>query len=107
MNTFFVKYLFILFLFALTIGYGQEVITKNVSELASLPDDEFYDVLQDSKGNYWFCADSGLYRFDGINFTHYTNPEQRSQSLFNLKEDDFGRIWCNSLNVIGSLAELC
>lgn len=98
MNTFFAKYLFILFLFALTISYGQEVITKNVSELASLPDDEFYDVLQDSKGNYWFCADSGLYRFDGINFTHYTNPEQRSQSLFNLKEDDFGRIWCNSLN---------
>ncbi|WP_298511688.1 histidine kinase [uncultured Kordia sp.] len=98
MNTFFVKYLFWIFLFVLTTGYAQEVVTKNVAELASLPDNEFYDVLQDSKGNYWFCADSGLYRFDGISFIHYTNPAQRSQSLFNLKEDDFGRIWCNSLN---------
>lgn len=98
MNTFFVKYLFLIFLFTVTISYGQEVITKSVAELAQLPDNEFYDVLQDSKGNYWFCADSGLYRFNGIAFVHYKNPEQRSQSLFNLKEDDFGRIWCNSLS---------
>jgi uncharacterized membrane-anchored protein YhcB (DUF1043 family) len=98
MNTFFAKYFCWIFLFGLTLSYSQEVITKNVAELANLPDNEFYDVLQDSHGNYWFCADSGLYRFDGIHFTHYTNPEQRSQSLFNLKEDDFGRIWCNSLN---------
>jgi hypothetical protein len=98
MNTFFAKYFCWIFLFGLTLSYGQEIITKNVAELASLPDNEFYDVLQDSHGNYWFCADSGLYRFDGMHFTHYTHPEQRGQSLFNLKEDDFGRIWCNSLN---------
>ncbi|MCH2196680.1 histidine kinase [Kordia sp.] len=80
------------------VSHAQEIITKNLGELASLPDNEFYDVLYDSNGNYWFCADSGLYRFDGMNFTHYTNPQQRSQSLFNLKEDKYGRIWCNSLN---------
>ncbi|WP_420573852.1 histidine kinase [Kordia sp.] len=98
MNTLFVKSFFWIFLFVMNVSIAQEIITKNVAELASLPDDEFYDVLQDSKGNYWFCADSGLYRFDGIHFTHYTNAKQRSQSLFNLKEDDYGRIWCNSLN---------
>lgn len=98
MRTFFVKSFFGIFLFVMISGHAQEVITKNVAELANLPDDEFYDVLQDSKGNYWFCADSGLYRFDGISFVQYINPEQRSQSLFNLKEDDYGRIWCNSLN---------
>ncbi|MEM6686374.1 MAG: histidine kinase [Bacteroidota bacterium] len=78
--------------------HAQEIITKNLDELTNLPDDEFYDAFQDSKGQYWFCADSGLYRFDGINFIQYTNPKQRSQSLFNLKEDLYGRIWCNSLN---------
>ncbi|MEM6720689.1 MAG: histidine kinase [Bacteroidota bacterium] len=98
MHKHFVKSFFWIVFFVGMMSHAQEIITKNLDELASLPDNEFYDVLYDSHGNYWFCADSGLYRFDGINFTHYTNPQQRSQSLFNLKEDDFGRIWCNSLN---------
>ncbi len=99
MNVIFVKRFFLMFMFiTTTVSYAQEVITKNVADLANLPDDEFYDVLHDTHGNYWFCADSGLYRFDGISFIHYSNTKQRSQSLFNLKEDDFGRIWCNSLN---------
>jgi len=77
---------------------AQGLITKSFSEITTLPDDEFYDILHDSKGNYWFCADTGLYRFDGISFTHYTHELQRGQSLFNLKEDGSGRIWCNSLH---------
>jgi hypothetical protein len=98
MHRLFIKPFFWIVFFVGMMSHAQEVITKNLGELASLPDNEFYDVLYDSHGNYWFCADSGLYRFDGIHFTQYTNPAQRSQSLFNLKEDDYGRIWCNSLS---------
>lgn len=98
MQTIILKYLFFVCCSIISIGYGQDLITKSVAEIAKLPDNDFYDVLQDSKGEYWFATDSGLYRFNGKEFVPYQALEQRNKSVFNLKEDNYGRIWCNNLS---------
>ena len=71
----------------------------HLDETDGLPDVEFYDVLEDRNGFIWLAADKGLYRYDGKEFVYFSNKKQESRSVFFLKEDDHGRIWCT--NIVG------
>lgn len=77
--------------------YGQQPITIQLTEKDGLPDVEIYDLYEDDKGFIWIAADKGLFCYDGRNFKTYTHPKKIGKSLFNLKKDYKGRLWCNNL----------
>ncbi|SDS39392.1 Y_Y_Y domain-containing protein [Polaribacter sp. KT25b] len=78
--------------------YSQNPVVENMSSISNLPDIEFYDVLEDQDHFIWLAADKGLYRYDGKSYKHFSNPIQKSNSLFQLKLDKEGRLWCNNIN---------
>ena len=55
------------------------------------------DILQDSKGFYWFSnygTGTGILKFDGKEYTRYTTAQgMGSNNIFNLAEDPAGNIW--------------
>jgi len=77
---------------------AQEPVAIHLSEKNGLPDKEFYDIFEDDKGFIWLCADKGLFRYDGKKYRSYTNKEQRGLSVFGIKQDSLGRIWCNNIS---------
>ncbi|MEM6687769.1 MAG: hypothetical protein AAF617_18475, partial [Bacteroidota bacterium] len=75
---------------------GQHPIYTQFSEKDDLPDIEFYNMMEDSRGFIWLAAEKGFYRYDGNQFKLFTNQEKRGLSVFEPKEDHLGRVWtCN------------
>ncbi|WP_244156247.1 sensor histidine kinase [Maribacter ulvicola] len=72
-----------------------------MSKVSNLPDVEFYDIAEDYQNYIWLAADKGLYRYNGKNYKHFSHPQQRGNSLFQLKFDSKNRLWCN--NIYGQL----
>ncbi|MEF3079655.1 sensor histidine kinase [Winogradskyella poriferorum] len=72
-----------------------------MSTVSNLPDVEFYDIAEDNQNYIWLAANKGLYRYDGKTYKQFTHPEQKSNSLFQLKFDTKDRLWCN--NIYGQL----
>ena len=77
---------------------AQEPVYVHFSEKEGLPDKEFYDIIEDSNGFVWLCADKGLFRYDGKEYKNYSNKQKRGLSVFNAQEDTLGRIWCNNIS---------
>ena len=77
---------------------AQEPVSIHISEKNGLPDKEFYDIIEDDKGFIWLSAAKGLFRYDGKIFKKYSNEEQRGLSIFGVKQDDLGRVWCNNIS---------
>ena len=94
-----IKYFILLFvLCTASVTKAQEPVFIQLSERNRLPDNEFYNILEDRKGFIWLCANKGLYKYDGKTFKNYSNPLQRGASVFNTQEDTLGRIWCNNIS---------
>jgi len=85
-------------LFVTLVLQGQEPVSIHLTEKDGLPDIEFYDILEDSKGFVWLAADKGLYRYNGSTYKNYTNKDKRALSVFELQEDDKGRLWCTNIS---------
>ena len=81
--------------------YAQNPVVEHMSKISNLPDVEFYDILEDDDHYIWLAADKGLYRYNGKNYKKFTNPNQKVNSLFQLKLDENGRLWC--INLYGQL----
>ena len=64
-------------------------ITRKVSSA------RFFSVLEDSKGNFWFCSiGSGVYYYDGKSFRNFTtNAGLAGNSVSCIYEDKTGNIW--------------
>lgn len=95
------NYFYIITLFLIASLKAQNVTTYHLSEKDGLPDIEFYDMIEDSKGFIWLAADKGLYRYDGNSYKNYTNDDKKGHSVFELHEDNKGRIWC--VNISGQI----
>ena len=89
--------LIVLFVFPY-FSFGQTPVSIHLTEKDGLPDIEFYDMLEDRKGFMWFAADKGLFRYDGKEFKSYNNPTKKGLSVFELFEDEKGRIWCTNIS---------
>lgn len=76
---------------------AQQPVSVHLTEKDGLPGKEFYNIIEDSNGFIWLCADKGLFRYDGKIFNNYSNPEKRGLSVFGVKEDQYGRIWSNNI----------
>ncbi len=59
---------------------------------------DIYGISQTPDGKYWLATNKGLYSYNGYQFQAYANKLQLSNSVFNLKLDKEGRIYCNNLN---------
>lgn len=57
-----------------------------------------YDIIQDHDRNYWFATDEGLIKYDGYEYEHIRTTDMKSQSVFNLRMNSKGHIFCNNLN---------
>ncbi|WP_282030671.1 sensor histidine kinase [Winogradskyella eximia] len=77
---------------------AQQPVSVHLTEKDGLPDKEFYNIIEDSKGFIWLTADKGLFRYDGKIFKNYSNPEKRGLSVFEPVEDYLGRVWCNNIS---------
>ena len=77
---------------------AQHPVYYHLTEKEGLPDIEFYDILEDNQGFIWLAADKGLFRYDGKIFKNYTLQNKRGLSVFGLKKDFKGRIWCNNIS---------
>ena len=54
----------------------------------------FTTVLKDKSGNTWIGSDSGVYKYDGIRFTHFTKGDILNKSVIStIYEDKKGNIW--------------
>ena len=98
MRSFYKKLVIHFFFLATFLMFAQQPVSVHLTEKDGLPDNEFYNVLEDSKGYIWLASNSGLYRYDGKTYTQYTNPEKRGLSVFELFEDNQGRIWCTNVS---------
>ena len=56
-----------------------------------------YSIVQDKDANVWISSGKGLLRYDGYDFYPYLNPKMKSQSLFGLRLDNFGMVYCYNL----------
>lgn len=79
-------------------GITQHPLYYQLTEKEGLPDYEFYDMMEDSKGFIWFACNNGLYKYNGKEFKHFSNPKKKGESVFGLTEDNQGRIWCHNIN---------
>ncbi|WP_299674676.1 histidine kinase [uncultured Dokdonia sp.] len=89
---------FILFFISSCFSFGQSPVYIHLTEKDGLPDIEFYDMLEDRNGFIWFAADKGLFRYDGKEFKSYSNASKKGLSVFELFEDEKGRIWCTNIS---------
>ena len=95
------KTVFITYVFCLVLRFvslAQHPVYTHLTEKDGLPDIEFYGVVEDKEGFIWLAADKGLFRYDGKQFKSYTNSEKRGLSVFGLKLDKHGRVWCNNIS---------
>ncbi|PHR71361.1 MAG: hypothetical protein COA67_06555 [Lutibacter sp.] len=92
------KLIFSVFFSVSVFVFSQEPISIHLSEKEGLPDIEFYNMLEDSKGFMWLASDKGFFRYDGKEFKNYSNSKQRGLSVFGPVEDHLGRIWCNNIS---------
>jgi ligand-binding sensor domain-containing protein len=90
-------FLFLLLTIAF-VAYSQQPVSIHLTEKDGLPDNEFYNILEDSKGYIWLAADKGLFRFDGTTYRKFQHTEQIGLSVFQLHEDINGSIWYTNLS---------
>ncbi|UTC61528.1 guanylate cyclase [Treponema sp. OMZ 787] len=74
---------------------ASSVQTFWADEKSGLPSNRIMDILQDSTGYIWLASYDGLMRFDGNNYTEFTEEEHGFTGLAPrfLYEDAEGTIW--------------
>ncbi|MGB1003481.1 MAG: histidine kinase [Salibacteraceae bacterium] len=97
------SFAFCLFLINITLCFSQNPVKHllffNYGLIEGLPSQETYDIMSDSKGFIWIATDNGIARFNGTKFEVFTtNNGLTDNTVFRIKEDHLGRIWCLTYN---------
>lgn len=85
------------------VAMEEEYHGYNFRKEHGLPDDDVRDLLQAGDGSLWILTQSGLARYDGVNFTVFSRantPEFRSDDPRVLAEDQEGRLWVGGRNLL-------
>jgi ligand-binding sensor domain-containing protein len=84
---------FIIILVSLS-GEAQHIQSVNLTTEEGILDNEVYFVMQDSKDYLWISTNSGVSRFDGKNYEHFTVDNGLPvNAILETYEDYKGRIW--------------
>ncbi|HEY6509038.1 MAG TPA: two-component regulator propeller domain-containing protein [Vicinamibacterales bacterium] len=62
-------------------------------EAEGLPNSQVTSLYEDARGAVWAASLAGLYRFDGVRWTHTPLPSSGSDSVLAIREDAQGRLW--------------
>ncbi|MGB0391932.1 MAG: ligand-binding sensor domain-containing protein [Salibacteraceae bacterium] len=97
-----VLYLMIISCNGQVISENQSASIQNNSDLNKIvvPKNGFSSGLLDSKGNLWFTSNGGgVYHFDGLLFTNYTEKNGLSSNqVFSITEDSKNNMWIGTQN---------
>lgn len=75
-------------------AWSQIYLFEQISLEDGLPNNRINDMIEDSRGFYWFATDgTGLVRYDGYEFSTFSNEEETDLFIYNVDEDNSGRIW--------------
>src|SRR6476661_7133491 len=89
------RFVFIAVLFLLTrVAYSQ----LHPERVNGLPTNELNDLHVDKNGYLWIAHGLGISRYDGLNFTNYSHPDQISLPTADIAEDGHGRIWYHNFS---------
>ncbi|MBL4706894.1 MAG: histidine kinase [Flavobacteriales bacterium] len=82
-------FLYFLLCFVLVLGksfrvFGQEFPFKNFRATKDIQEDYFYDTEQDDDGFVWIASNSGLLRFNGTRFKHFSNEKELDEDFYRL-----------------------
>lgn len=77
-------------------GYASEPYTRKISTQEGLPTQVIYDMFIDSKGYIYLGTDRGLIRYNGHEYKRLPMAGQLANSINNISEDVYGRIWCKN-----------
>ena len=78
-------------------GYGYEILTSN----DGLSNNYVTKILQDDKGIMWFATETGLDKYDGVNFIVYgslSNKKNTGDNIETIFKDTDGNIWIGTKN---------
>jgi ligand-binding sensor domain-containing protein/anti-sigma regulatory factor (Ser/Thr protein kinase) len=90
--------LFCFWVFPVLYGHAQHPYFYSINDDKGLPSNEVYDLVQDDFGFMWIGTNSGLYRYDGTDFTPFKSWEQSSKSVSHLVFDKIGKLWCQNFS---------
>lgn len=91
------RFLLILLTFSSVFTYGQNPSYFKIGE-DELSGIDIYDILQDKNQVYWLATNQGIIKFDGYHFEFIQCSEMLNNSVFSLKTDTSGAIFCNNLS---------
>lgn len=80
-------------------SHYERLSFNHITEKDGIPfKNNYYAIIQDSKGFMWFGSEEGLHRYDGYKFTnYYYDPDNIKslcgQTVWGLQEDDQKKIW--------------
>jgi ligand-binding sensor domain-containing protein len=91
-----IKYYFALF-FIFVLGVSSKGQDKTDIPAGSTPPKTITrNIIQDRKGNIWFAAFDGIFRYDGSSFVNITSKVS-SGRFFSVAEDRKGNLWFGSI----------
>ncbi len=80
-------------------GFSQFNLFRNFNVKDGLPSSEVYEMLEDSKGYFWFATDMGVSRFNGYAFENFsTENGLPDNTVYGIYEDHKKNIWFRSLS---------
>lgn len=63
---------------------AQEPVFRTLNQLAGLPSNTVYNLMEDEQGFIWVAHTRGVSRYDGKNFQHYVTPGDQGKAVSNL-----------------------
>jgi ligand-binding sensor domain-containing protein len=90
--------LFLMSVFHNSDGESQTIVPKDNTRsdtkdtVSSCEPNGVWDIMQDRKGNIWFAANNGIFRYDGKSFTNISG-KLISHPVFSIFEDSKGNFW--------------
>lgn len=86
-------------LLMVTGAQAQEPFMRHYGIPEGLAGSKVYRMISDKDGCLWFCTNSGISRFDGIEFRNYSLSNGFPDfSAYNVDQDKLGRLWFNTFD---------
>ena len=76
---------------------AQEPVYRTLNQLAGLPSNTVYHMLEDEYGFIWLAHTRGVSRYDGKNFKHFVTPGDQGKAVSNLLRYN-GSTWCQDFS---------